>query len=91
MNTCAVTLLLPESLQADLLTAQQIEDAEGHRVTVTGLCNVQANKAVLEAMQVSHGGWAHGNWRACMPTLPGKLDEAGACRDAVLAVAFNEN
>ena len=80
MNTCAATLLLPESLQADLLTAQQIEDAEGHRVTVTGLCNVQANKEVLEAMQVSHGGWAawklegvhaHSAWQVgqsrCMP------------------------
>ncbi|PRW58205.1 strawberry notch-like [Chlorella sorokiniana] len=37
--------------RADLLTAQQIEDAEGHTVTVTGLCNVQANRPVLEAMQ----------------------------------------
>ena len=40
------------ALQADVLTAQQIEEAEQHMVTITGLCSVQANKAVLQAMQV---------------------------------------
>ncbi|KAI7839220.1 hypothetical protein COHA_007033 [Chlorella ohadii] len=37
--------------RADVLTAQQIEEAEQHMVTITGLCSVQANKAVLQAMQ----------------------------------------
>lgn len=39
-------------VQADVLTAQQIEDAEGHTVALTGLCSAQGNKPVLEAMQV---------------------------------------
>lgn len=79
MNTCAATLLLPEPVQADLLTAQQIEDAEGHTVAVTGLCNVQANKAVLEAMQVwmhclETGGRPHA--ASVGPSLPARFNKS---------------